>query len=117
LKGAAFGAMENADGAVHIHAAQHDHALGCPAKNIHQALRLAKRTDDEIDHHVRSQGPQFPRTVAKPPAIAPDVLDTVGRGRCAAVKKRKRMSVLLQCPGNRASDESVSADQKNAHSL
>ena len=95
LQGPTFRAVRNAHRAVHVDAAQHGHALGCATEDFHQVFRLCTRTDDKVDHHIRSKALEFLSASAELVAVAPNLLHAGGYSRRAAVKQGQHVSLLL----------------------
>ena len=108
-------AVRNADGAVYVDTAQHDHASRRAAKDVHQFFRLSRRTDHKVNHNVGSKMPQLLSAGGELITVAPNLLHASRRGRRAAVKHRHRMLLFLERGHHEPPNETIPANEKDAH--
>jgi hypothetical protein len=117
LQSAWFKAVEDAPGAVHVHAAQRNHALSDPAKRLHEVSGLALGAENEIDDHIEVLSPQSLSVLVEAVAIPSYLLHVGWNCSIAAVKDDYFMTVRLELASRVRTDKSRSSNHQYLHLL
>jgi hypothetical protein len=103
--------------AVHVHAAQREHASRDAAKQGHQLLRLPARAQDEVDDHLGPEGAEIGAEVGQVPPITNELTDAGRQLRRVgtAMEDRDVMTTADEAPDERRSDEPGATDDQDPH--
>src|ERR1700724_3270340 len=107
--------MRNTYRAVHLDAAQHDHASSCASEDVHQLFRLRTRTDDQVAHDIGSKGLRLLSAGSDLVAVTANFVHARGCRCGAAMKHRQNVPLLLECSNDEPPDEAIPANEKEAH--
>ncbi len=107
LQRPALGAVRDAHRAIHVSAAQHDHATRRATEEVHQRFRLRTRADDQVDHDFGSEALQLLSGGVELVTVASNLDHARGYLRRAAVKHRHRVSSLSERRHDEPPDETI----------
>lgn len=108
--------MENADGPIHIPAANRDDSPRDAAKNFHELPCLSPIAENEIDNGVRAERTKLPGMQRQIVSIANDLVNGNWRMGNPPMKHTDFMSEPGKLAQRLAADEPGCTNEKDSHS-